>query len=196
MSETSISVRVRFDQIDVAVAIKRLFRQWHNSSASLNEIFAEYEARLPDVSILAQRLNALMQKNTELDESSLKSVHLIFQGNRENVFYYEFSSEPGYDFSATSLLSKEMVEWMAGLEFCSEAVLVYELDGVFFDFFLYEGNEACFHLDTEAEGEKASFEWISALYDDELPGELYDLPVLYKAYNKDLEAAKHVLNGV
>lgn len=196
MSETNISVRVRFDQIDVAVAIKHLFRQWHHSSASLNELLEEYEARLPEVSMLAQRVNALMQESKELDESSLKSVRLTFQGNRENVFYYEFSTEPGYDFYATNRLAKEMVEWMAGLESCSQTVFMHVLDNLFFDFFLYEGNEACFHLDSEAEGEKASFEWISALYDDELPGELYDLPVLYKAYNKDLEAAKRVLNGV
>ena len=43
-------------------------------------------------------------------------------------------------------------------------------------------------------GKPSFYDWIMAQSDGELPGESYDLPIWYTAYEKDLEAAKVALS--
>jgi len=60
-----------------------------------------------------------------------------------------------------------------------------------YDFTVYEHGKT-YSADTG--GEPSFYDWIMAQSDGELPGESYDLPIWYKTYEKDLDAAKAALN--
>jgi hypothetical protein len=85
MSELTGHLRVSFTAIEPAVVLKHLLRRW-SEPVALRELVDEFESRLPEVTLLTDRVDTLLDGHYSLTEQALR---ITFEGNRDAVFYFE-----------------------------------------------------------------------------------------------------------
>src|SRR5690606_12721876 len=118
MSELTGHLRISFTAIGPAVAVKHLLRRWPEPVA-LRTLADEFESRLPDAVALADRMDAFLKEHSSLTEQRLRAQNIIFDGNRDTVFYFEL---PQGDHMVTWHVANLLYEWLSGID-CVIAVV-------------------------------------------------------------------------
>ena len=181
MSELTGHLRISFTAIEPAVALKHLLRRW-SESVALRELVDEFEPRLPEVTLLADRVDTLLNGHYSLTEQALRAQRITFEGNRDAVFYFEL---PQGDHMVLRAVADLLFQWLSTSEHVTEVVKIMAGDEIEFEARL--GGD---HVSLDSGGSPDLYDWLAAQVDGELPGERYDIPQLYLASGGNLEAAK------
>ncbi len=181
MSELTGHLRVSFTAIEPAVALKHLLRRWCEPVA-LRELVDEFEPRLPEMTLLADRVDTLLNGHYSLTEQALRAQSIIFEGNRDAVFYFEL---PQGDHMVLRAVADLLFQWLSTSEHVVEVVKIIAGDEIEF-----EARLGGHHVSLDSGDTPDLYDWLAAQTDGELPGERYDIPQLYLASGGDLEAAK------
>lgn len=181
MSELTGHLRISFTAIEPAVAVKHLLRRWPEPVA-LRTLVDEFESRLPGAAALADGMDAFLKEHSSLTEKRLRTQNIIFDGNRDTVFYFEL---PQDNHTVTRHVANLLFEWLSASDCVTAVVKVIAGDDMEFDACI--GSE---RISLNSGDDPGLYEWFAAQDDGELPGERYDIPQLYLCSGGDLEVAK------